>query len=689
MQRYQTADKQKDVMALQAQVDFFLYEGLAFRIADSHALRAWLNCVRNGASAVASRKQMTEMALSRAEGVRAAVVQRLQQAAGVAVGIDGWTNVRHDKVINLCPVAGGVAYYWDSVVLRGMGTAAAQAPGIQLSLLSIISSGVRVVAIVTDNEAVNTALHRLLLLDFPFLLHIPCAAHTLQLCVRAAMSLQPVKTVVDATVALLLLFKANKELRVNVKQQQALLRPGAVPLQICHVCDTRWNSFLYAADRLLKLKQCIIPFTESIILLFNKKGKRRGGQQPAQPQQLLSPDSYGESAFWRPLLELVCFLRPYQAATDIVQSDGANLASVHHQFEQLMEGADSLRVPSALTCLRVPVMDIIHTHWQLHVIIEAIVSASLFSFDVRYDSFSAEQKGAGKNWFLDWSAELCLYYGLSESDGREGVELALTWQYSDFLRRTGAFARLSHDAALFTRGTRCDAQRVWGLYTDTARELTVCAIALLSLTASEAAVERSFSRQGLVHSKVRNRLSDNSVHLQMFFSFNQRALQHEQRPDRGETEELPDEDEPAGRGTALLSMYRRDEEIVAAQEEKEDEAAGQQAEEHDGSGKAEAKDSDAEEDREAQDDADDDAAGEGRGSSTLPLTPKQRLEQFIMCYVADKHISKGYCFTAPRQGLLQAALMHADIHDTVDTVIKLIKRHVGAELGGTAAAYIQ
>ena len=51
-----------------------------------------------------------------------------------------------------------------------------------------------------------------------------------------------------------------------------------------------------------------------------------------------------------------------------------------------------------------------------------------------------------------------------------------------------------------------------------------CVVVLLELTASEAAVERSFSRQGLIHSKVRNRLRDVSVHVQMAFSFNTRAL---------------------------------------------------------------------------------------------------------------------------------------------------------------------
>ena len=55
-------------------------------------------------------------------------------------------------------------------------------------------------------------------------------------------------------------------------------------------------------------------------------------------------------------------------------------------------------------------------------------------------------------------------------------------------------------------------------------ELSAVAAALLSITASEAAVERSFSAQGAVHTKKRNRLLDHSVQNEMFVKFNRSAL---------------------------------------------------------------------------------------------------------------------------------------------------------------------
>ncbi len=65
---------------------------------------------------------------------------------------------------------------------------------------------------------------------------------------------------------------------------------------------------------------------------------------------------------------------------------------------------------------------------------------------------------------------------------------------------------------------RCRHLRLWRLFPDI--ELAKVAIALLSVAASEASVERSFSLQGAVHSKQRNRLHDSTVESEMFVRFN-------------------------------------------------------------------------------------------------------------------------------------------------------------------------
>lgn len=66
---------------------------------------------------------------------------------------------------------------------------------------------------------------------------------------------------------------------------------------------------------------------------------------------------------------------------------------------------------------------------------------------------------------------------------------------------------------------------VWRLYYTRLPELTVVAEAILSIPASEAAVERAISKQGLIHSDLRSRLLHDSVDAQLCISINSPILE--------------------------------------------------------------------------------------------------------------------------------------------------------------------
>lgn len=65
---------------------------------------------------------------------------------------------------------------------------------------------------------------------------------------------------------------------------------------------------------------------------------------------------------------------------------------------------------------------------------------------------------------------------------------------------------------------------VWAQYVNEGMELPIVALALLSVVASQAAVERTFSAQDLVHAKKRNRLHQQAVQAEMFVRFNSHAI---------------------------------------------------------------------------------------------------------------------------------------------------------------------
>jgi hypothetical protein len=208
---------------------------------------------------------------------------------------------------------------------------------------------------------------------------------------------------------------------------------------------------------------------------------------------------FDDPSFWTPLQTLVSFLSTYQAATDIVQSDAATLKDVHHQFIMIIEAADSLRPPHPYAPMRMKVINKIRAQWQKHVAIDAVNSILFFTLDSIYEKASCEAKSSAMDWFLRWGVQFLLYYKNHQfkndpSDTHvASLETALTSQYVDFKNGEGPFS--SFRQRYNTLGG--NGKKTWSLYAET--ELGTCALALFNITASEAAVERSFSRQGLIH----------------------------------------------------------------------------------------------------------------------------------------------------------------------------------------------
>ena len=548
IKKYEVTDSVRLAAVQDAQVDFFLHERLPFRMADSPHLHHWLQLHRQSGGEVLGRKPLAFRLQQRVDVVMAQVLDKLRLCNGVTIGVDGWTNVRHDKVINICPVGRGVAYYWNSVVLKEYADADSQCGPISVHISKIMSERVLVVGLVIDNEAVNGAVYRRLRVDFPQLIHIPCAAHTIQLCVRKVMELPVVKHIVSALLDLLSAFRGSKDLRVRLKAQQGLLRLGRPPLQLVSVCDTRWNSSLFAAERVLELEQCIRPFISDINTAVHNENY-----------------TYCDTSFWYPLKALVNFLQPFKIATDIVQSDAATLAEVHEQFATLMVTADSLAVPHSFASVRMDVIGCIRREWNAHVNLNVVIMCALFGFRPSYDKFTAAQVTAADAWFEKWGTEFLHIYGLADADDKDGITVLLQNQLSAFNQREGVFSDLDliRDRRMKVLGKeqkQDDPRTVWGLKVRAAPELAACALALLELTASEAAVERSFSQQGLIHSKQRNRLADDTVHLSMAFTFNSRALARSSAPKSLGWEEVPDDYTPVDevRGTWLLSCSDAD-----------------------------------------------------------------------------------------------------------------------------------
>ena len=472
----------------------------------------FVSAARSSSCPSPNRHQLRQSQIELAQSLRTRVVRQLRcycRTSPLTVAIDGWTDVNSSKVTNVVILCGEVAYYWCSIV---NGNSHNTAVWLRDSLVRVLDGikeeGLMFTAMVADNERVNRTLWELVVESFPFLIRSPCAAHLIQLCVNKALELPVIEPLFTSMECLLRQFRL-KEPRLKLKNLQVAnplkaTTANGIPIiyGLLRPQDTRWSSWLYAAQRLLMLRAYI---------------------------EIMNPQ---EASFWSGLTELVIFLKPFQVATDVMQEDGATLFNVWRQFKRLLTHARSMPPTSPFHPSKDAIITIIIDMWEKHINLPAVIACAQLSFDSSVDDIFPDKIQEARRWFLDFAANYALYWHIADSsDG----DLALVKrnalrEWAEFLGRTqgSCFDHLDLDIdelrTEYAKTPSAFPRAVWNLYLKDAPIISHAAVAILSVCASEAAVERTFSAQGLVHSDLRNRLGDATVEAEMFIKFNMRTV---------------------------------------------------------------------------------------------------------------------------------------------------------------------
>jgi hypothetical protein len=467
-----------------------------------------VDIIRSSTCPLPTRKLLRRDQLQLAQDLRGRVVRQLRnhcRASPITIAIDGWTNVNHNKVTNVIILCGGTAYYWCSIVnSRDHNTALWTSDAVVKVLNGIKAEGLLFAGLVTDNEQVNKTLWGLLVRAFPFLIRSSCASHLVQLCVIHALELPLIDPLFKSMEALLRKFRF-KEARLKLKNLQianpirctsanepivyALLKPQ----------DTRWSSWLYAAERLVMVKSYVD-------MVYSQ-----------------------EIGFWNTLNELIKFLKPFQVATDVLQQDVSTTYDVYRQFKKLLLHVRAIDSTNPFHASKDAILGVIINLWEEHVNLDSIVICAQLSFDKNVDVIFPNNIQSARRWFLDFAAKYAVFWQLSPSTESAHVEADALAEWSAFLGRTpgSCFDHMDTDintlSNVYKEPQRL-ARAVWNLYLLDAPIISHAAVAILSVSASEASVERTFSAQGLVHSDLRNRLADATVEAELFIKFNHRTV---------------------------------------------------------------------------------------------------------------------------------------------------------------------
>jgi hypothetical protein len=196
-----------------------------------------------------------------------------------------------------------------------------------------------------------------------------------------------------------------------------------------------------------------------------------------------------------------------------------------------------------------------------HINERAVFAAVIFSFAEERIRFTKEQEDAAIEWFLSFAKDYVSFYSIGDGNN---TKAKILHQYGEFCGQVGHFKSLN---TTVDKSTSSDIRLVWYIHLKRAPKLATAAIALISLVASEAVVERSFSAQGMVHRKKRNRMTDDHVEDEMFIKFNSNSLIYKlddrevYAPKFKMLEDIMDEEENAQEKEKLLTHTNKQNEI--------------------------------------------------------------------------------------------------------------------------------
>ena len=240
--------------------------------------------------------------------------------------------------------------------------------------------------------------------------------------------------------------------------------------------------------------------------------------------------------------------------------------------------------------------DAIRSRWEKQVNEEATIATVLLSMETdetkigRIDDIRADK---ALRFIASFGSKYLSFYELSKQS-EDDLRALLLVQMGWFNNRVNRFKGLESEIreTKVVRGGEWSPLDVWNTYS---MELGMVARALLTVTASEAAVERTFSAQDSIHTKRRNLLADEAVQAEMFLKFNNRAMKKMFLPSHSETE-LSEEFEPLHVDVATQLMPEMEEEeleieevlVEETEEEEEKEEEDEEEEEEESKEKEEA-----------------------------------------------------------------------------------------------------
>jgi hypothetical protein len=494
---------------LQTIAKTFASLSLPYSLIETKEFRNMLEEFRGSSIEIPSSYLLVQKQKEIAHEMESRIIEKVtQNDSPISLAIDSWTNCRHSKVINLLLFHEGVPFFWDTIEnIFERTNSSYMFKVLSPTIEYLLKMKVKIISVVMDNASTNIRFFELLKKEIPFLINIPCSAHLLQLCVNKILKLPSVKSIIDTMIHILDTFKSNNNYLLELRNLQASKFQTEDIKALIRPTDTRWSSSVAAARRLYLLRSYIKFILTDI------------------------PENT-----WDHLKELMNFLEPFEIATNILQTDSSTIYYFYKQYRVLLTFVREYN-QKYLEFDKVEIHNILVSYWKKYIDTNLIIVSAMLSFDESYNTiFSGIEIIKAKDWFTDFAVQYLEFYYPDTLN----VKKVILHQFSSFQGKTNEFSNLSYIVSKYKDEDKeqFDAKRIWYYYLSISKEFCNVVIALLSMPISEAAVERSFSLQSVVHRKLRNRLSKYNIRKEMLIAFNERSFSRNKYDERKSVEEI-------------------------------------------------------------------------------------------------------------------------------------------------------
>jgi len=468
---------------------------LSYALIENPYFIEFLNSVKNEPEILITKQKLKESVISEGNKIKSTVLKNLASSKNpITLAIDGWTNARSNKVINLLLISNGISYYYASIENYDSNNDNKLLVSVlDDHLHNLFDMGLNIVALTTDNESLMKVTVDELKTKYDILISMPCSAHLIQLCLKKICQLKNIVPIIEKITFITNEFKHKKN-KIELLNEQTNDNIEN-PLKIIYPTETRWLSIYFTTERLLVLQKYI----KKIINITD--------------EDFVNIDKFNKLIY--PILEF----------TNKIQKDNASLYTTVEEFDKLMIFYDHKNLPREFKFMKTEITDIIKNYWVKYVDNNLISVVKLFCFDDKIkDKINDEQK----NFILEWGTSYLknIDNSLIENTTKKNISN----QLNKFIIRESKFAKINEyieDTTNYEKELNIDSvnvsyicKLVWGFYMTDYYELSKIAIALLSICPSEACVERSMSILSNIHTTDINILSNEIIDAEMSIKFN-------------------------------------------------------------------------------------------------------------------------------------------------------------------------